>query len=120
MGVQKIRVRSDNSHLAWGYPPFLGRSTKGSSGVARKPVGDELGESRSAGGWIRWIPEEAGVLARKVSYARKVLPARKARVSGRTCRHGKGVLRRRDCRRCGNSLAGIGIWTMIYVINCTA
>ena len=41
-------------------------------------MGDELGESRSPGGWISWIPEEAGVLARKGTYSRKVLPARKA------------------------------------------
>ena len=49
------------------------------------------------------ISEEAGVLARKVPYARKVLPARKARVHGRTCRRGKGVLRGRDYQRYGNS-----------------
>ena len=60
MGVQKMRVRSDNSHLAWGYPPFLGRSTNGRSGVAREPMGDELGESQTPGGRIRGIPEEAG------------------------------------------------------------
>ena len=72
-------------------------------------MGDELGESRSPAGRIGGIPEKVGVLARKVAYARKVLPARKARVRGRTCRRGKGVLRVRDCRRCGNSLAGIGI-----------
>ena len=43
-------------------------------------MGDELGESQSPGGRIRGIPEEAGVLARKVPYiyVRKVLPARKA------------------------------------------
>ena len=83
-------------------------------------MGDELGESRSPGGRIRGIPEEAGILVRKVPFARKVLPARKARVRGRTCQRGKGVLRGRDCRPCGHSLAGIGIWTMITVINCTA
>ena len=83
-------------------------------------MGDELGESQSPGGRIRGIPEEAGALARKVPYARKVLLARKARVRGRTCWRGKGVLRGRDCRRCSNSLAGIGVWTMITVINCTA
>ena len=68
-----------------------------------------MGESQSPGGRIRGIPEEAGVLAQQVPYARKVLPARKARVRVRTCQRGKGVLRGRDCRRCGNSLAGIGI-----------
>ena len=42
-------------------------------------MGDALGESRSPGGRIRGIHEEAGVLVRKGAYARKVLPARKAR-----------------------------------------
>ena len=67
-------------------------------------MGDTLGESRSPGGQIRGIPEEAGVLAWKWAYARKVLPARKARVHGRTCWHRKGVLGRGDCRRCGHSI----------------
>ena len=34
-------------------------------------MGDELGESRSPGGRIMGIPEEAGVVGRKVAYARK-------------------------------------------------
>ena len=63
-------------------------------------MGHALGGSQSPD---PGIPEEAGVLARKVPYARKVLPARKARVRGRTCRLGKGVLRGRDCRPCGHS-----------------
>ena len=83
-------------------------------------MGDALGESRSPGGRIRGIPEEAGVLVWKGAYARKALPARKARVCGRTCRRGKGVLRGRDCRRCGHSIAGIAMWTIIYMYNCTA
>ena len=45
MGVEKIRARSDNSHLAWGYPPFLGRRTKGRSGVARETRGRRAGAS---------------------------------------------------------------------------
>ena len=69
-------------------------------------MGDELGESRRTD---QGIPKEAGVPARKVPYAWKVLPARKARVRGRTCRCGKVVLRGRDCQRCGHSLAGIGV-----------
>ena len=36
------------------------------------------------------IPKETGVFAWKVLSARKVLPARKARVCGRTCRRGRG------------------------------
>ena len=81
MGVQKIRARSDNSHLTWGYLPFLGRRTKGRSGVARETRGRRAGRVRGCpGGRIRGIPEEVGVLARKVPYARKVLFARKARV----------------------------------------
>ena len=48
------------------------------------------------------IPEETGVLARKVLSAQKVLPARKARMRRRTCRRRKGVLRGRD----GNSFGG--------------
>ena len=54
------------------------------------------------------IPEEAGVLARKVPYARKVQPARKSRVCGRTCRRGKGVLRGRNCW-CYMAIALLGI-----------
>ena len=49
VGVQKIRVRSDNSHLAWGYPPFLGRSTKGRSGVARETRGRRAGRVPESG-----------------------------------------------------------------------
>ena len=60
MGVQKNRARSDNSHLGWGFPPFLGMSTKGLRVQPGKSVGDELGDSQSPGGRIRGIPEEAG------------------------------------------------------------
>ena len=49
MGAQKIRVRSDNSHLAWGYPPFLGRSTTGRSGVARETLGRRAGRVPESG-----------------------------------------------------------------------
>ena len=49
MGVQKIRARSDNSHLAWGYPPFLGRRTKGHLGVARETRGRRAGRVPESG-----------------------------------------------------------------------
>ena len=40
---EKIRVRSDNSHLAWGYSPFLGSCMQGHSGVARETHGRRAG-----------------------------------------------------------------------------
>ena len=58
-----------------------------------------MGESRSPGGRIRGIPEEAGGICAESpagaesQSARKNLPAR-------------GALRGRDCRRCGHSTAG--------------
>ena len=73
-----------------------------------KPVGDELGEFQSPGGRIWGFPKRQGSQRRKCHMRGKVLPARKARVSGITCGRWKGALRGRDCRRCGNSL--IGIW----------
>ena len=83
-----------NSPLVWGYPPFLGSRTYGRSGVARETRARRAGWVPESGRTDLGIPEEAGVLARKLSYARKVLPARKARVRGRTCRRGKGWLAR--------------------------
>ena len=106
--------------LAWGYPPFLGRSTRERPGIVRESRGRRAGRVPESGrtdqGDSRW----GGVLAWKVSYAWKVLPARKARVCGKTFRRGKGVMRGRDCWHCGNSLSGRGVWTMITVINNTA
>ena len=49
VGVQKIRARSDNSHLAWGYPSFLGRKTKGCLGVARETRGRHAGRVPDSG-----------------------------------------------------------------------
>ena len=50
MGVQKIRARSDNSHLAWGYPPFLGMRTQGTFGCSQgNPWETSWGKSRSPG-----------------------------------------------------------------------
>ena len=49
VGVQKIRARSENSQLAWGYPPFLDRSTKGRSGVARETRGRRAGRVPESG-----------------------------------------------------------------------
>ena len=95
-------MRSDNSPFVLGYPPFLGSCAYGRSGVTRETRGRRAGWVPESGRTDLVIPEEAGVLARKVPYAQKVLPARKARVHGRTCRRGKGVLRGRDCRRYGN------------------
>ena len=71
-------MRSENSHLVWGYPPFLGSRTYGRSGVARETRGRRAGRVPESGRTDLGIPEEAGVLARKVPYAQKVLPARKA------------------------------------------
>ena len=55
--LQKIRGRSDNPPLVWGYPPFLGRFVVLRSGIARgKPVGTVLGGFRSLGGRIWGFP----------------------------------------------------------------
>ena len=75
-------------------------------------MGDELGESRSPD---QGDSRRGGVLA----ICAESPACAGARVHGRTCRHGKGVLRGQNCRRCGHSIVGIGIWTIIYMNNCT-
>ena len=88
VGFRKIRARSDNSHLAWGYPPFLGKRTKGRSGVARETPGrcagrvpeswrTDQGDSRRGGSPSaeRGICPESPASAESQS-ARKNLPAR--------------------------------------------
>ena len=121
MGVQKIRARSDNSHLAWGYPPFLGRKTKGCSGVARETRGrhagrvpesgrTDQGDTRRGGspsvemGICAEGPAGAYVVTQEARLHGRTCRHLPARVHGRTCRHRKGVLGRGDCRRCGHSI----------------
>ena len=67
-----------NSHLVWGYPPFLGRGAYGRLGVAREARGSHAGWVPESGRTDLGIPEETGVFALKVLAARKVLPALKA------------------------------------------
>ena len=53
-------MRSDNSHLVWGYPPVLGSRTYGRSGVARESRGRRAGWVSESGRTDLGIPEEAG------------------------------------------------------------
>ena len=91
----KIRGRSGNPPLVWGYPPFLARRVVISSAIVRgKPVGTVLGGFRSPGGRIRRFPGGRGFLRGKSCQC------------GRTCWHGRTCRRGRYCRRCGNSFGG--------------
>ena len=52
-------MRSD-SHLVWGYPPFLDSRTYGRSGVARETRGRRAEWVPESGRTDLGIPEEAG------------------------------------------------------------
>ena len=116
-----LRVRCDNSYLAWGYPPFLGRNTRERSGVARETRWRRAGRVPESGRTDQGESRRGGVPSAENAICAESPAGEESRgVHGRTCRRGKVVLHGRDCRRCGHSLAGVGIWTMITVINCTA